>query len=53
LLLSKDFFKSLLDASVLDLAEILGMDEYIAKIIIRAIKEAVAKVFRSCLANIS
>jgi len=43
LLLSKDFtFKSLLDISALDLAEILGIDEYIAKIIIRAIKEAVA-----------
>jgi len=43
LLLSKDFtFKSLLDVSALDLAEILGIDEYIAKIIIRAIKEAVA-----------
>ena len=43
LLLGKDFtFKSLLDVSALDLAEILGIDEYIAKIIIRAIKEAVA-----------
>ena len=42
LLLCKDFtFKSLLDASALDLAEILGIDEYIAKIILRAIKEAV------------
>jgi hypothetical protein len=30
-------------ASVLDLAEILGINEYIAKIIIRAIKEEVAK----------
>src|SRR5215813_8855939 len=43
LLLCKDFtFKSLLDASALDLAEILGIDEYIAKIILRAIKEVVA-----------
>ena len=43
LLLGKDFtFKSLLDVSALDLAEILGIDEYIATIIIRAIKEAVA-----------
>ena len=43
MLLSKDFtFKSLLDISALDLAEILGIDEYIAKIIIRAIKESVA-----------
>jgi len=42
LLLGKDFtFKSLLDVSALDLAEILGIDEYIATIIIRAIKEAV------------
>ena len=44
LLLSKDFtFKSLLDVSALDLAEILGIDEYIAKIIIRAIKAAATK----------
>src|SRR5215469_18654206 len=40
LLLSKNFtFKSLLDASALDLAAILGIDEYVAKIIIKATKD--------------
>ena len=40
LLLSKDFtFKSLLDASTSDLAEILGIDEYVANIIIKATKD--------------
>jgi hypothetical protein len=44
LLLSKDFtLKSLLNASTSDLVEILGIDEYIAKIIGAAIKRAVAK----------
>jgi len=39
LLRSKDFtFKSLLDASTSDLAEILGIDEYVANIIIKATK---------------
>jgi hypothetical protein len=43
LLLSKDFtLNSLLNISASDLAEILGIDEYIAKIISSAIKEAVA-----------
>ena len=40
LLRSKDFtFKSLLDASTSDLAAILGIDEYVAKIIIKATKD--------------
>jgi len=40
LLLSKDFtFKSLLDASTSDLAEILGIDEYVANVIIKATKD--------------
>lgn len=44
LLLSKDFtLKSLLNASTSDLAGILGIDEYIVKIIGAAIKRAVAK----------
>lgn len=44
LLLSKDFMlKSLLNASTSDLAEILGIDEYIAKIIGDAMTRAVAK----------
>lgn len=43
LLLSKDFtLKSLLNASTSDLAGILGIDEYIVKIIGTAIKRAVA-----------
>ena len=41
LLLSKDFtLKSLLNASASDLAKILGIDEYVAKIVSSAIKEA-------------
>jgi hypothetical protein len=40
LLLSKDFtLKSLLNTSASDLAEILGIDEYIAKIVHSAIKD--------------
>jgi hypothetical protein len=40
LLLTKDFtFKSLLDATTSDLAEILGIDEYVANIIIKATKD--------------
>jgi hypothetical protein len=43
LLLSKDFacsgVASLLDASALDLAEILGIDEFVANIIIKATKD--------------
>ena len=41
LLSSKDFtLKSLLNASASDLAKILGIDEYVAKIVSSAIKEA-------------
>ena len=48
LLLSKDFtLESLLNMSASDLAEILGIDEYIAKIIISAIKEAIATKYTS------
>jgi hypothetical protein len=43
LLLSKDFtLKSLLNASASDLARILFIDEYVAKIVSSAIKEAMA-----------
>jgi len=41
LLSSEDFtLKSLLNASASDLAKILGIDEYVAKIVSSAIKEA-------------
>jgi DNA integrity scanning protein DisA with diadenylate cyclase activity len=43
LLSSKDFtLKSMLNASASDLAKILGIDEYVAKIVSSAIKEAMA-----------
>jgi hypothetical protein len=43
LLLSKDFtLKSLLSASSSDLAKILGIDEYVAKILSSAIKQSMA-----------